>query len=71
MTKNSSSTNKLPTIKFEDDDVVSPSLDDNSTVISGSQITDTSTIHTQQPTRCKINIYMDSIKYLTVFFFSG
>ncbi|GAA5814561.1 hypothetical protein MFLAVUS_008059 [Mucor flavus] len=51
MAKNSSSTNKLPTIKFEDDDVVRSSLDDNSTVISGSQMTDTSTIHTQQPTR--------------------
>lgn len=53
MTRKSSSIHKLPTIKFEEDGIVRPSLDDNSTVISGSQMTDTSTIHTQQPTRCK------------------
>ncbi|KAI8061246.1 major facilitator superfamily domain-containing protein [Thamnidium elegans] len=51
MTRKSSSIHKLPTIKFEEDGIVRPSLDDNSTVISGSQMTDTSTIHTQQPTR--------------------
>lgn len=46
-------TNRLPTIRFdEEENIASSSLDDTSTVISDSQLTAASKIHTQQPTRC-------------------
>ncbi|KAI8636676.1 major facilitator superfamily domain-containing protein [Parasitella parasitica] len=44
-----SSIPKLPKINFENDS--RPSLDDNSTVVSSSQLSNVSTINSQQPTR--------------------
>jgi hypothetical protein len=45
---------KLPKIAFEES--VRSSMDDNSTVVSGSHLTDASTINTQQPTRCNVSL---------------
>jgi hypothetical protein len=52
MARNSlSGIHKLPKIAFEGEDTMGSSIDDDSTVISSSQLTEHSVINTQ-PTRC-------------------